>query len=206
MRLALSVAALLLASAAPAAAQDYFDTMASAKHGHGYSPATIVAGSELTNSFTVVAITNGGIRTTNVGPAQDWRVVVTIGPHRAADADDEEDERYLDKRATAPTKPAGPTGALVARSERQYSSQTCPAIAARIEALRPLAVFEFNPPFLTGNTDGPNGDGRQGFDLWMRLGAVEVSRSADSKDSKLAAWMKDTLAALEKCPASKAPG
>jgi hypothetical protein len=194
----LAAALLMSAAALPAAAQDYSATTAAAKHGNGYEPSAIVAGWEREESFTVIAIAPNGDRKTGAAIAGDWKATVTTGPRAEADDDNEEDERYLDKLKTNP--PKRDRGPPVPRTQATYFSLTCPAITARMQALKPLTTFEFNPPTLAGNEDGPNGDGREGFDLWIRAGDAELSRAAETENSKLAAWFKDTTKALAACP------
>lgn len=192
-------------AALPAGAQDYYATTAAALHGNGYAPSTIVAGWEGEEAFTVIAITADGKRVAAGAPtidaATEWKLVVTTGPRAAAEDDDEEDDRYLDKAATNP-KPAAPRGPPVPRKEVSYSSLTCPAVMARMTALKPLASFEFDPPLFKGNQDGAIGDGREGYDLWTRVGGAELKRSAESKDSALGRWFDETVKALDACPAA----
>jgi hypothetical protein len=206
MRIAVSAALLLGASALPVMAQDYYETTANARHGNGYVPATITAGWEQQASFTVIAISHDGTRQASGDIAPEWKAVVTIGPKGAVDDRDDDDDRYQDRKATTPKSGPTPTGPKVVRKEVTYGSLTCPALAARIEALKPLTTFEFNPPSLKGNEDGPNGDGHQGLDLWVRIGGGELTKSAETANSKLGGWFKDTLAVLSSCPATpKAP-
>lgn len=203
MRIAVA-AVLFCAAALPCAAQDYYETMATAKNGYGYVPGTIAAGWERQDDYTVIAITRDGVRKEG---GEAWKAVVTTGPNeRAGTEDDDDDDRYLDRRATTPQAAARPAGPKPVRKEVSYSSLTCPAVMARIEALKPLATFEFNLPGLKGNEDGGAGDGHQGLDLWIRIGGGELSRSAENINSNLGRWFQATAAALDACPATaKAP-
>jgi hypothetical protein len=203
---AIVVALFLAFPALPAAAQDYYNTAAAARHGNGYAPASIVAGWEGDASFAVLAIVPDGQRAGNDGLATDWKATLITGPRAAPEVDDEEDERYEDKLQTNPKRPA-PPGQPVRRQEIAYSSQSCPAVMGRLTALKPLASFEFDPPGFKGNRDGPNGDGREGFDLWLRVGDAELSRSAETSNSLLGRWFEESLAALRACPTtSRTPG
>lgn len=206
MRIAIFTALLSL-TALPCAAQDYYETMATAKNGYGYVPGTIAAGWEQRDVYTVIAITRDGAHKAADGMTDTWKVVVTTGPNeRAGTENDDDDDRYLDRRATTPKREARPAGPRPVRKEVAYSSLTCPAVAARIDALKPLATFEFNPPALKGNNDGGNGDGKQGFDLWIRIGGGELTRSAENVNSNLGRWFQGTVAAFAACPeTSKAP-
>ncbi len=186
--------------ALPAAAQDYSGTTAAARHGNGYQPSSIVAGWEGDTSFAVIALTPDGKRAGANGVATDWKALLTTGPRAEAEEDDEEDERYLDKVATNPKRGA-PAAAPVPRRETVYASATCPAVMVRMAALKPLASFEFDPPAFNGNRDGPAGDGREGFDLWIRVGDAELNKSAESGNSALGRWFDETRRALEACPA-----
>jgi hypothetical protein len=199
MRIAL-YAAFAALCALPATAQDYYGTVATARHGNGYAPAAIVAGWERDTSFFVLAIAPDGERAGSVGVGLDWKATLTTGPKAAAEDDGQPDDRYLDLKP-AP-KRVGPALPPVPRSEVIYSSRTCPAVVARMEALKPLAGFEFDPPALTGNQDGPNGDGHEGFDLWMRIGPAELNKSAGTEQSALGRWFNTTLKALAACPAA----
>jgi hypothetical protein len=186
-------------AALPAFAQDYFSTAAAARHGNGYEPSAIVAGWEGDQSFAVIAIAPDGKRAGNDGVATDWKATLITGPRAAPEEDGEEDERYLD-RAKTTTKRSAPVGPPVQRREMIYQSITCPAVVTRMAALKPLAGFEFDPPSLKGNQDGPAGDGREGFDLWLRVGNAELNKSAESKNSALGRWFEETTKALAACP------
>src|SRR5690349_3177813 len=102
MRIAIVAALFLALGALPAAAQDYDSTTATARHGNGYTPASIVAGWERDTSFTVIIMAPDGLRAGSAGVATDWRATVVIGPRAAAKEDTEEDERYQDKLQTNP--------------------------------------------------------------------------------------------------------
>ena len=204
MMRALTIAA-FASLALPATAQDYYAVTATAKHGNGYAPAAIVAGWERDTWFQVLAIAPDGARKNAEGVALDWKATLTTGPRAEADDDNEFDDRYLDKQATNPKqkKQAGPR---VVRSVVVYNSQTCPAIMARMAALKPLATFEFDPPALKGNRDGSIGDGREGLDLWIRAGDGEIGKSAGTGNSALGRWFQESLKALEACPSQKPDG
>jgi hypothetical protein len=191
---------LFAATALPAAAQDYYSTTAAARHGNGYEPSSIVAGWEGDTSFAVIALTPDGKRIGANGLAADWKALLTTGPRAEAVEDDKEDERYLDKVATNP-KRSSPAGMPVPRRETVYASATCPAVVTRMAALKPLTGFEFDPPAFKGNQDGPAGDGREGFDLWIRVGDAELNKSAETRNSALGRWFDETRRALEACPA-----
>ncbi|HVY90581.1 MAG TPA: hypothetical protein VG942_17070 [Hyphomonadaceae bacterium] len=191
--------------ALPAAAQDYYEVTATAKHGNGYAPAAIVAGWERDTWFQVLAIAPDGARKNADGVAMDWKATLTTGPRAEADDDNEFDDRYLDKQATNP-KSQKRSGPPVARSVVIYSSLTCPAIMTRMAALKPLTSFEFNPPALNGNKDGAVGDGREGLDLWIRAGDGELGKSAGAANSALGQWFQDSIKALQACPASPKTG
>jgi hypothetical protein len=193
------IGAVLVFGALPAAAQDYYGTTAAARHGNGYTPASIVAGWERETSFTVIVIAPDGQRVGNAGVATDWKATMITGPRAAPEEDNEEDERYQDKLQTNPTR-AVPAGPPVERRETVYFSNACPAVLARTMALKPLTGFEFDPPAFKGNQDGANGDGREGFDLWLRVGDAELNKSAETQDSALGRWFRDSVAALEACP------
>lgn len=207
------IALALSSFAAPAFAQDYYTSTANVRHGNGYTPSTVVAGWEGDESFAIIALAPDGKRaagqtaaqTTNQAAAQaaqatDWKAIVITGPRAAAEQDDEEDERYEDKLATNPKKPEKPRGPPVPRREIAYRSVTCPAVMQRMAALKPLTGFEFDPPAFQGNKDGGKGDGREGYDLWIRVGDAELNKSAETKTSALAAWFDETLKALSACP------
>jgi hypothetical protein len=186
--------------AIPAAAQDYYATTTTARHGNGYLPSSVVAGWEGEESFTVIAFAADGSRVTGASTAAtDWKATVITGPRAEAEDDDEEDERYLDKLETNPPKHAR-TGPPVPRTERVYASTACPAVMTRMQALKPLATFEFDPPGFKGNKDGAVGDGREGYDLWMRVGGAELSKSAETPDSALGRWFAETMRAFAGCP------
>jgi hypothetical protein len=204
MMRALAIAA-IASLALPAAAQDYYAVTATAKHGNGYAPAAIVAGWERDAWFQVLAFAPDGARKNAEGVALDWKATLTTGPRAEADDDSEFDDRYLDKQATNPKqkKQAGPQ---VARSVVVYNSQACPAIMARMAALKPLTSFEFDPPALKGNKDGPIGDGREGLDLWVRAGDGEIGKSAGTPNSELGRWFQESLTALQACPSQKPSG
>ena len=208
MRVLFPAAALFLFAAAPAFAEDYYDVMGKAKHGNGYVPATIVAGWVKLTSYSVLAFVNDGNRASDAAVTQDWKVVMTTAP-KAPPKDDEgdDDPRYAGLRQTNPqvARPKGPAEAPVIRREVTYSSLTCPAIAARMAALKPLTSFDYNPPSRAGNQDGPNGDGHQGFDLWVRIGDGELTKTASVTESKLGQWFQETKAALAACPAAVTP-
>lgn len=199
MRALFIIATILGFGALPVAAQDYYGTTAAARHGNGYEPSVIVVGWEGDASFAVIAITPDGKRIGADGVATDWKATLTTGPRAAADLDNEEDERYQDKLQTNP-KVAARTSPPVQRRETIYQSGTCPAVMTRMAALKPLTSFEFDPPSLKGNKDGPNGDGREGYDLWVRVGDAELTKSAESKDSALGRWFEETAKALAACP------
>ena len=207
MRTAL-IALGLAAFAAPAVAQDYYSTTANVRHGNGYTPSNVVAGWEGDESFAVIALAPDGKRLAGQAAAQaaaqatDWRAIVITGPRAAAEKDDEEDERYEDKLATNPKAPEKRRGPPVPRREVAYLSQTCPAVMQRMAALKPLTGFEFDPPAFNGNKDGGKGDGREGYDLWVRVGDAELSKSAETKTSALAAWFDETMKALAACPST----
>lgn len=198
------LAAIALPAAAPAFGQAYFETITTARHGNGYIPAAIVAGKELETSFAVIAISADGVRAgVPVTETTPWRLTLTTGPRVIPEDDDdeEEDDRYLDKpKPEAAAKPAGPP---VPRVVKVYSSRTCPAVIARMQALKPLATFEYDPPVMTGNKDGGKGDGHVGLDVWIRVGDAELNRSAERVDSKLGQWFDGSLTALKACPEQK---
>jgi hypothetical protein len=187
-------------AAAPACAQTYYGSIAAFRNGHGYAPATVVAGWERDTSFTVIAIAPDGDRVAGSSVASDWKATVVTGPRerpKAGDNDDE-DDRYLD--AKAPADKAAPTGPPVARKTATYASLSCPAILNQLTALKPLTGFEFAPPSLKGNEDGPRGDGREGLDLWIRMGDGEINKSAGTPNSALGRWFQDTARLLSACP------
>lgn len=211
MRVFLPALALFALAAAPCAAEDYYGDMATAKHGNGYVPATIVAGWIRLTSFQVLSIAPDGDRLTDTSVAKDWKATLLVAPKAAPKEDDDyDDPRYLDRKATEPKRDPEEEAALkappVVRREVVYSSLTCPALAAQMAALKPLTGFEYDPPKLTGNRDGPNGDGHQGFDLWVRIGDGELTKSASLPDSRLGQWFQQTTAALAACPAALKPG
>jgi hypothetical protein len=197
--------ALLLATA-PAAAQSYYDTASAARNGHGYIPGTIVAGWEQPGTFSVLSIARDGERVGANSLSTDWKATLVDGPKAARiDDDDDYDDRNLAPNA-APKAPAKPKvqaapGEVTPRTEVTYSSLTCPALAARIAALKPLAVFEFNPPSLTGNQDGPHGNAHEGFDLWINIGDAELNKQAATANSALGRWYQETVKAIVACPA-----
>jgi hypothetical protein len=192
--------------AAPAFAQDYYSSTANVRHGNGYTPSTVVAGWEGDESFAIIALAPDGRRVTGQTAAQaaaqatDWKAIVITGPRAAAELDNEEDERYEDKLATNPKKPEKPRGPPVPRREIAYRSITCPAVMQRMAALKPLTGFEFDPPAFKGNQDGGAGDGREGYDLWIRVGGAELNKSTETKASALGAWFEETMKALSACP------
>ena len=197
------ICAFTLACALPAFGQSYETTVANARNGQGYEPAAIVAGWEQDDSFSVIAIARDGQRKDSAGVALDWKATLTTGPRGAADDDDEEDERYL-----APNqKPKDPKPVKARRGPPEpvrittWSSTTCPAVMARVEALKPLSNFVFDPPALKGEPRPP-GDGREGFDLWIRAGAAELKKSSEQTGSPLGQWFAESLAALKACPAT----
>jgi hypothetical protein len=201
---ALAAVALLLTTA-PAAAQSYYDTASAARNGHGYVPGTIVAGWEQPGTFTVLSIARDGERVGTASLSTDWKAVLINGPKMSRVDDDDDDDRNLAPNVVAktPAKPkaVAPAGPVTPRTEVSYSSLTCPALAARIEALKPLAAFEFNPPRLTGNKDGPAGNIHEGFDLWINIGDAELKKQAATPDSALGRWFQDTVKAIAACPA-----
>jgi len=206
MRIAVSTALLLGLTALPCAAQDYYETMATAKNGNGYVPGAIVAGWERADDYTVIAFTRDGAHRSSGDLAETWKAVVITGPNERAGTENDDDDRYLDRKATTPRGAQRPAGPRIARKEVAYSSLTCPALMARIEALKPLATFEFIPPGLKGNEDGGNGDGHQGLDLWIRIGGGELSRSAETTNSNLGRWFQTTVDAFAACSGTpKAP-
>lgn len=198
-------AALALALAAPAAGQDYFTTGNIARHGNGYSPSTVVAGWRRPLDFTVLAIAPEGERAGPGGAVTQWKATVVVGPNPEPEDDEVEDERYLNTEPSAPRRgdaeEADVRAQRIARTERVYSSLTCPAILPSMQALAPLTGFEFNPPSLAGNMDGPQGDGSHELDLWIRIGGGEISKTAGGPESLLGHWLIETLRALEACPA-----
>ena len=205
MRATALAAFTLIAAAMPAAAQDYYATTTAARHGNGYLPSAVVAGWEGEDAFTVIAFAPDGARVSGTTAATDWKATVITGPRAEAEDEEEEDERYLDRDKTdAPKRPAR-TGPPVPRTERVFASIACPAVMARMQALKPLAAFEFDPPAFKGNQDGPNGDGREGYDLWMRVGGAELSKSAETANSTLGRWFRETETALKSCPATSKP-
>jgi hypothetical protein len=193
----------LLLTMTPAAAQSYYDTASAARNGHGYVPGAIVAGWEQPSTFTVLSIARDGER---VGPgalSTDWRATLINGPKGVRhDDDDDYDDRNLAPNVApkAPKAPAAP-GVIIPRTEVTYSSLTCPALVARMEALKPLATFEFNPPGLTGNKDGRSGNIHEGFDLWINIGDAELDKQAATADSALGRWFQETVKAIAACPA-----
>jgi hypothetical protein len=203
----LTLAVVMAASlAAPAAlaqtAETYERTIANARNGQGYEPAAIVAGWERDADFSVLAIARDGDRRDRANVAADWKATLTIAPRTEAEDEEEEDERYLPPGAARPAEraearpeaaPAPPLRVVT------WSSRTCPAIMRRVRELRPLTSFTFDPPELRGEAAAP-GDGRQGLDLWVRAGAAELNKSAESPDSALGRWFIATVAALEACP------
>ncbi len=196
----------LLLSTAPAAAQSYYDTASAARNGHGYEPGTIVAGWEQPATFTVLSIGRDGDRAAGANLSTDWRATLINGPKGGRrDDDDDDDDRNLAPnvapKAPAKSKAEATPGPATPRTEVTYSSLTCPALAVRMEALKPLATFDFNPPRLIGNKDGPNGDIHQGFDLWINIGDAELNKQAATPDSALGRWFQETVKALAACPA-----
>ena len=205
MRILLSTVALFVLAAAPCAAENYYGLMAAAKHGNGYGPATVVAGWEQQTSHSVLSFAPNGGRQAGGIVSEDWKAVLVTGPKSAPQNDDDDDDRYQDRRATTPKPAELPKGPPAARREVVYSSVTCPALMIQIAALKALAGFEFNLPDLQGNRDGANGDGHQGFDLWIRVGDGELTKSAGTPQSKLGQWFQQTTAALAACPALVKP-
>jgi hypothetical protein len=195
----------LLIGTAPAAAQSYYDTAAAARNGHGYVPATIVAGWEQPTTFSVLSIARDGDRVGAGSLSTDWKATLINGPKGARIDDDDDDDRNLAPNAApkAPSKPKtqAAAGPVSPRTEVTYSSLTCPALAARMDALKPLAVFEFNPPSLSGNKDGPNGSEHEGFDLWINIGDAELDKQAATPNSALGRWYQETVKAISACPA-----
>jgi hypothetical protein len=194
----------LLLSTAPAAAQNYYDTAASARNGHGYVPGTIVAGWERPTTFSVLSITRDGDRMGAGSLSTDWRATLVTGPKGSHADDDDDDDRNLAPNAApkAPVKPkveAAP-GPVIPRTEVTYSSLTCPALISSLQALKPLAVFEFDPPRLAGNKDGPNGNEHEGFDLWINIGDAELDKQAATANSALGRWYQETVKAISACP------
>jgi len=202
------IAFALAAFAAPAFAQDYYASTAAVRHGNGYTPSTIVAGWEGEDSFAVIALSPDGKRVAGQAAAQatqtatDWKAILITGPRAEADDDNEEDERYADKLATNPKKTEKHRGPPVPRREVAYRSTTCPAVMQRMAALKPLTGFEFDPPTFKGNQDGGPGDGREGYDLWIRVGGAELNKSSETKASALGAWFEETMKALASCPST----
>lgn len=190
----------------PARAEDYSSVIAKQRDGNGYAPAVVVAGWEQDASFSVLAFAPDGKRTDKITATTEWKATLIVGPRAPAkDTDDDDDDRYLDKSKVAVPQRAAPKGPPVQRREVMWTSLTCPAVMERMKALQPLATFTFEPPTLKGNEDGPAGDGREGFDLWIRASGAELNKAAESQNSKLAAWFKDSLKALEACPPGKKP-
>lgn len=207
--LALTLAAL----SAPAFAQDYYASTAAVRHGNGYTPSTIVAGWEGEDSFAVIALSPDGKRVAGQSASQaaqnsanlaatDWKAILITGPRAEAEDDNEEDERYADKLATNPKQTEKHHGLPVPRREVAYRSTTCPAVMQRMAALKPLTGFEFDPPTFKGNQDGGPGDGREGYDLWIRVGGAELNKSSETKASALGAWFEETMKALAACPST----
>jgi hypothetical protein len=193
-------------AATPAGAQTYYGVIAGFRNGQGYLPATAVAGWERDRSFTVIAIAPDGDRVAGADVASDWKATIVTGPREAPKAgdDDEEDDRYLDPKAPAPEQSA-PAGPPVPRTIRAYASLTCPAILQQLKALKPMTGFEFAPPNLKGNEDGPRGDSREGLDLWIRIGDGEINKSAGTPNSMLGRWFEETTRALSTCPETPKP-
>jgi hypothetical protein len=207
MRILLSTAALFtLATTLPCAAEDYYGVMAAAKHGNGYGPATVVAGWEQQATLSVLSLAPNGGRQAGGTVSEDWKAILITGPKSAPqDDDNDDDERYQDRRATSPKPVQKPAGAPAIRREVSYSSLTCPALMTQIAALKALASFDFNLPDPQGNRDGANGNGHQGFDLWIRVGDAELTKSAGTPQSRLGQWFQQTTAALAACPAQVKP-
>jgi hypothetical protein len=205
MRTLLSAVAVFLLAAAPCAAEDYYGLMATAKHGNGYVPATVVAGWVRQTSFSVLSFTANGDRQAKANVATEWKAVLVTGPKAPPKDDDLDDDRYQDRRATTPKEPDPPPGPPEPRREITYSSVTCPALLSRMTALKSLTSFDFNLPDLNGNQDGPNGDGHQGFDLWMRIGEGELTKASGTTQSQLGQWFQQTTAALAACPGVVTP-
>lgn len=206
MRILLSATALFVLSAAPCVAEDYYGVMAAAKHGNGYGPATIVAGWERQANLSVLSFVPNGGRQAGATVAEDWKAVLITGPKSTPqDDDDDDDDRYQDRKATSPKPVAKPVGSAAIRREVSYSSTTCPALLTQMAALKPLTSFEFNLPDLKGNQDGAFGDEHQGFDLWIRIGDGELTKSAGTAQSKLGQWFQQTTAALAACPVQVKP-
>lgn len=215
IRFAPILALIPLSLAGSAGAQDYYNTTAEAQHGYGSDPATVVAGQLRMHDFTVIAIAPEGERVAGVASEVQWKATVTTGPNPELEGEEIEDERYLNTETrvarTAEEEAAAAAAADIPRTERVYSSLTCPAIVARMQALKPLTTFEFNPPSLEGNRDGPaGGDGHQGFDLSLHVGGAQLIKSAESADSELGRWFVETTRAIGACaprsgPAASAP-
>lgn len=204
LTLAAAMSALLAAPAALAqTGESYERTISNARNGQGYEPAAIVAGWERDADFSVLAIARDGDRRGNASIAADWKATLIIAPRTEAEDEEEEDERYLPPGAVRPAQRAEerPEAAPAAAPMRvvSWSSRTCPAIMRRVRELRPLTSFTFDPPELRGEAAAP-GDGREGLDLFVRAGAAELSKSAESPDSALGRWFIATVAALEACP------
>ena len=202
-RLTFLTCTLTLAVALPAFGQSYETVIANARNGQGYEPAAIVAGWERDESFSVIAIAHDGQRKDAAGVALDWKVTLTTGPRGAPDDDDQEDERYLapDQKPKAPNARKARRGPAEPVRITTWSSSTCPAVMARVEALKPLTNFVFDPPALKGEARPP-GDGREGFDLWIRAGAAELKKSSEQPGSPLGQWFAATLTDLKACPAT----
>jgi hypothetical protein len=192
---------LSLAGALPAFGQSYETVVANARNGQGYEPAAIVAGWERDESFSVIAIARDGQRKDASGVALDWKASLTTGPRGRADDDDVEDERYLppDLKARDATPRKTRKGQPEPFRVITWSSTTCPALLARMAALAPLTNFVFDPPMLKGEPRPP-GDGREGFDLWIRAGAAELKKSSELRGSPQGAWFAETVSALGDCP------
>jgi hypothetical protein len=202
------IALTLATFAPPAFAQDYYSSTANVRHGNGYTPSTIVAGWEGDESFAIIALAPDGNRIAGQTAAQaaqtatDWKAILITGPRAEAEDDNEEDERYADKLATNPKKQEERRGPPAPRRETTYRSTTCPAVMQRMASLKPLTGFEFDPPLFKGNQDGGAGDGREGYDLWIRVGDAELNKSAETKASALGAWFEETMKALAACPST----
>lgn len=155
----------------------------------------------------MIAITSGGVRMAGAASEADWKATLVTGPRAEAEDEGEEDERNLDRKGRAPAK-AEPArrrrpGPPVERRQIVYASRSCPAVTVRMAALKPLTSFEFDPPALIGNKDGATGDGREGFDLWIRVGDAELNRSAESQNSTPGSWFAGTMRALKACASGK---
>ena len=199
------IALAALALAGPAAAQDYSTTTNTSKHGNGYGPSNIVAGWRRPFDFTVLAIAPEGDRVSASGLVTQWKATLIVGPNPIPEDEEVEDERYLNTEPAAPRRAedddeAAAQARRTPRTERVYTSLTCPSILPRMQALAPFTSFEFNPPSLAGNMDGPLGNGDHELDLWIRIGGGEISKSAGVPESALGRWLQETLRMLEACP------